>query len=61
MTKNGIRVKSEYNKEFLVCALKVGLKVKQANVLETGYTTYLITFSHINQVFQLGYFFKRFL
>lgn len=61
MTKNGIRIKSEYNKEFLICALKVGLKVNKANVQESGFITYLITFKHVNQVFQLGYFFNKFI
>jgi len=56
--KNAIRIKKEFEKEFLATALFLCYKVEKAKVSEPRYITYLMKFKNFNEAFRFGYNFK---
>lgn len=57
MTKNSISVKKEFKQQLLASFLKSGVSFESANVVSTTHVFYLIEFKHVQQVFELGFWF----
>ncbi len=58
--KNTIRVKIQFEKEFLCACLKAGITPKQRKVIDDKFLHFGIQVIYYQDVFQLGYYFYQF-
>ena len=58
-TKNSIRIKKEYEKEFICACLQCGCHPKKANIEHSQFIFYLLEFKYFQNVFELGYIFAK--